>query len=52
MKSRELPLAIGTGTRSECENQMVTVVLVDSCHIIPLGKDGKTISQSKVFGSV
>lgn len=52
MKGRELSLANITGTRSECENQIANVVLVNSCHIIPLGKDGKTISQRKTFGSV
>lgn len=31
---------------------MVNVVFVNSCHIIPLGKDGKTISQSRIFGSM
>lgn len=31
---------------------MVNVVLVNSCHIIPLGKNGKTASQSRISDSV
>lgn len=51
MKSRELTF-IATGTKNEYENQIVNVVLVINCHIFSLGKNGKTISQRRIFGSM
>lgn len=34
------------------KTKWMNVGLVNSCHIILLGKDGKTISPSRIFGSV
>ena len=52
MKSRELTFGIATGTKNEYENQIVNIALVINYHIFPLGKNGKTISQRRIFGSM